>query len=874
MKNLLLTSSIAFAVGSSSYAVIADDLAEIVVVGTKASLISSIEKQRDADSFISVVDSDALGEFPDTTAAEAVRRVSGISVENDQGEGRYVTIRGLSADLNTIAVNGALVAAPENGRAVMLDGLPTELLDSIVISKSLTPDQDADSIGGRIDFKTKRPTDLDGKLFKLKLDTQWNEQVDSFGNPKFAVTYGDKIDNASAHVVGLTYSSKDIETFNNETGFGWDIEDDKNFMDDDFEKRYYDLTRERLGLTYDYSHELNEDTLVFVNLFHNEYTDSELRWKDEWGKLSEVNVNEDSATYDRMRHHAETRVREEIRTIQALNFGGETKLGEWDTDFLLSYSYAEENDTDNSDVTFEREFREGKKGIPDDEEVGSISWADPKIPVVTMFGEYSDLAYTPSELEFDEVEFEDAVSKDTELAAKFDFSKDITMFDKPAVAKVGFKYRSREKDVDNDLYIYKFDDKTMADFEPTQLDWQLSNTQTFSQMGGPDAVYALREACKNGGDAGCELNRDKSYRQLEDFTAQEDIFSAYAMATIDFDKTTVVAGLRYEQTNLDSNANEGFLIEGSDDGDQVECDDDAFSCEVITGNVDSSSSHNFLSPSINIKHMLQDNIILRGALWSAVSRPSFKSTTPVLNVTLDEGDVSGYQGNPNLKPYEARNADLSLEWYGENLSMASVGLFYKQIDDAIYPVYLEEQTVGSVEFNDGFKTWKNADESTVKGIEFNIQQEFSEMLPAPFDGLFVALNITLSDAESTFSFDDENPVVVPFRKLADETANFSIGYDKGPWDMRLAMNYRSGYLDYLGDDGDEFTGDLTMSRFTDDHAQWDFKASYDYSDNLTYKFELQNINNEPEYYYWGSDERLSQYDEYGTSASFGVRYKY
>ncbi len=94
-----------------------------MVVGTKASIVSAIEKQRQSNLIVSVVDSDALGDFPDTTAAEAIRRLSGISVENDQGEGRYVNIRGISGDLNSIAVNGALVPAPEGGRTVMLDGL-------------------------------------------------------------------------------------------------------------------------------------------------------------------------------------------------------------------------------------------------------------------------------------------------------------------------------------------------------------------------------------------------------------------------------------------------------------------------------------------------------------------------------------------------------------------------------------------------------------------------------------------------------------------------------------------------------------------------------------------------------------------------------
>ena len=196
-----------------------EQVEEVVVVGTLASLISAIEKQRKSNSIVSVVDSDALGDFPDTTAAEAIRRLSGISVENDQGEGRYVSIRGMSGDLNSIAVNGALIPAPEGGRKVMLDGLPTELLDSIEVYKSLTPDMDADAIGGRIEFNTKRASTLKKKLLKFKYDTSYNEQSKNSDNPKFALTYGNKINDTMGHILGITYASKQIVSYNNETGF-------------------------------------------------------------------------------------------------------------------------------------------------------------------------------------------------------------------------------------------------------------------------------------------------------------------------------------------------------------------------------------------------------------------------------------------------------------------------------------------------------------------------------------------------------------------------------------------------------------------------------------------------------------------------------
>ena len=127
----------------------------------------------------------------DTTAAEAVRRLSGISVENDQGEGRYVVIRGMSPELNSFSLNGAMLAAPENNRAVLLDGLSTDLLSSITVSKTPTIDQDADSIGGRIDFTTLDP-DIDGSYNRLKIESSWNELTENSNNPRMSFTTEEK----------------------------------------------------------------------------------------------------------------------------------------------------------------------------------------------------------------------------------------------------------------------------------------------------------------------------------------------------------------------------------------------------------------------------------------------------------------------------------------------------------------------------------------------------------------------------------------------------------------------------------------------------------------------------------------------------------
>ena len=138
--------------------------------------------------------------------------------------------------------------------------------------------------------------------------------------------------------------------------------------------------------------------------------------------------------------------------------------------------------------------------------------------------------------------------------------------------------------------------------------------------------------------------------------------------------------------------------------------------------------------------------------------------------------------------------------------------------------------------------------------------------------MFVAFNFTNTEGDNESPFDRTERI--PFRKLSENNANFSIGYDKDKFDLRLAANYRSDYLDVLSQDEDASLNSLDYSRFTDNFMQVDFTAKYRYSDELTFNLELVNINDEPEYYYWGDKARLSQYDEFGTTVNFGARYSF
>ena len=138
----------------------------VEVVGQAASIDQALKEQRSSDSIKSVVHADGVAQLPDENVAEAVQRLPGVSVERDQGEGRFVSVRGLGPDLNSVTINGTLVPSPESERrAVALDVLPSELVQSLSVIKTLTPDMDANSLGGTVDVKSLSAFDHKGLFY-------------------------------------------------------------------------------------------------------------------------------------------------------------------------------------------------------------------------------------------------------------------------------------------------------------------------------------------------------------------------------------------------------------------------------------------------------------------------------------------------------------------------------------------------------------------------------------------------------------------------------------------------------------------------------------------------------------------------------------
>jgi TonB-dependent receptor len=191
----------------------------VVVSGQRASLRNAIAAQEKADNIVSVISSDDIGGLPDKNAAEALARLPGVAVQRDQGEGRYVSVRGLGPDLNAVTINGALVPSPESGRrAVALDVLPAGLIRTLEVSKTLTPDHDANSLGGTVEVKTLTGFDLPGKLLSATIGASRDQNIGKT-SPSGGVLFADRfLDGKLGVAGGLSYEKREFGSDNVETG--------------------------------------------------------------------------------------------------------------------------------------------------------------------------------------------------------------------------------------------------------------------------------------------------------------------------------------------------------------------------------------------------------------------------------------------------------------------------------------------------------------------------------------------------------------------------------------------------------------------------------------------------------------------------------
>lgn len=786
-------------------------IADILVKGQRSGQASAINQQRVSDRISSIVSADAIGQFPDQNAAEALQRLPGLSIERDQGEGRFVGIRGIDPNLNNVTINGLNIPSPEAGvRSVALDVIPSELIQTLEVSKSVTADMDGDAIGGAIEVKSVSAFDYQQDTAKLTVQASHNELVDKT-SPKLSGSLTHKFNESFGVAAALSWFERDFGSDNIESN-----------GDDELEQRDYTITRERLGAAVNFDFRPDFNNQYFLRTLYSEFSDNEYRQANIFtfdGEDSEI--------------ARESKDRYETQTIMTVAAGGEHQLDTWDINWQLGYAKSEEDEPDALYYTF----------VQDNASISAD--LDTRIPQVTQNAEAMQLA----NYDLDEISFEDNYMKDTETSAKIDFVRGITLGDYQGEFKFGSKYRSREKVNTSLISIYDgdFDGITGEGFETAAPDWNIG------EFGDGLDRNALRNNF-NSNRSALELAGLDSEVESNgaSYVNNEDIFAAYAMVTANIDALRVVAGLRYERTDFSTDGMRVELVENEET--DVE--------EVINTAWNADRDYDNWLPSVNLRYDLNDKVVLRGAFTQTIARPKFEDVAAyqiIESKTEEDGDsfVTAREaevGNPQLKPYESTNIDLSVEYYPGAIGVLSAGYFYKDIDNFV--VYADVAGTEDWQGYDEVVQPVNGESASLHGLELSWVKAFD-------NGFLMSANGTFSSSDATTLLDGET-FETSLPNQSDTVGNLTLGYENNLVSLRLTMTYKSENLEEI--DGD-------MLRMEEDHHQLDFSGKYYINDDMLIYFNGINLSDEPYYHYFDQRNRNAQYEEYGRTFELGFTWQ-
>ena len=704
---------------------------------------AALNRQRNNTNITNIVAADQIGRFPDKNTAEATQRIPAITLQRDQGEGRYALIRGTEARLNSTTVNGERIPSPEAGiRDIALDVIPADLLESIEVSKALTPDMDGDAIGGTINLVTKRAPEK-RRVAATLAGGQNDLTEDSITNGDFTV--GGRVNDGRT---GLLLSGSSYDT--NRGSDNFESEYDDGFLKE-LELRDYTVKRERTGATFSLDHVASDRAEFFVRGLWNNYQDTEIRRAKNESPDDEAIVR---SMKDRLQES----------DINSITAGGLYQKGTSSLSYRVAWNSAKEETPDQVSTDFEQEDVEFNPNVGP----GSI---DPNNIRANPLNE--DI----NEFVFDELETEFKSAEEEDFVAAVDFTKG---FYKDSglsgLWKAGVKARYKDKSQDVNVSAWESeDDLLMTSFlsnwtsETPFLDGRYDIGSFFD----PNAMRTLLAS----GALEEEVNLEED---LADFTSTEDTLAAYGMAEIAFGaKTTFLGGVRVESTDT---AYQAFELSFDDEGEPS---------ALIP--VSGSRSYTEWLPMLHLKRQLDDKSNLRAAVTRTLARPNFEDLAPFTLTNFEDEEI--VRGNPDLNVTTSLNLDLLYERYLEPLGIFSAGVFYKDMDDNIFFSVFDEERGGTT-----FEVEQpvNGTGAELLGLEVAYQNRFAG-LPAPWDGLGLYFNYTFADSEAEYP-DRPNSQM---QGQAADVGNLALTYEKGGFTGRLSWNYNSEYILLVGGEAAE-----------------------------------------------------------------------
>lgn len=823
---------------------------EIQVIGDIAKgQARALNQQKNNSNISNIISSDQVGRFPDQNIGDALKRVPGITMQNDQGEARNIIVRGLSPELNSVTLNGDRIPSAEgDNRNVQMDLIPSDMISSIEVNKTLTPDMDADAIGGSVNLVTRAAPNkqrisatLAGGYAPVREKVIYNGSF----------IYGNRfMDNKMGLVLSGTMQTNDFGSNNIEAE--WDQDEGDVFLKE-LQIRKYDVTRVRRSVSAAWDYDINSKHRIALNAMYNWRDDRENRFAT---TFSDLEYDPDTKTYtgeiERETKGGIDNNRNKGRRLErqsVMNFslqGEHLLLPTLDMDWAASYSRASE-------------WRPNERYISYVHEGASLNVdaADTYLPFVSTPN--SDL----SAFELKEITENENNTHEDEFGAKLNFRIPLSVIDgQKGRIRFGGRLRMKTKERENNFFEYSpltgFDNMATLPLQTWDAKgWDQGTKYAAGSFVDKNYLGGLNLADKSQFE---EEANPKEYLS-QNYRAKEQIFAGYVRWDQNItEHTALILGARIEHTKIDYTGN------------------NVVDEEELAGEINNKNNYTNILPGITLKHNFSENLILRAAVTTSLARPNYYALAPYVNSNI--GDKELFAGNPNLKATYSTNYDIMLERYFQNVGILSAGAFYKRLKNFIY--MYNDRSFSADRFNEVFptltspiqegETWdfaqyRNGDNVDVYGFEVAIQRQL-DFLPGQFlQGFSVLANYTFTESKAK-GIAGEDGVLregLGLPRTAPHMLNGSLSWENNKFSARISANYTAAYLDEIGDDA--FT-----DAYYDKQFFLDANASYKITKMLRIFAEANNLTNQPLRYYQGEVQHMRQLEYYKPRYTLGLKF--
>ena len=840
----------------------------VVVTGIRAAIENSIETKQQSTSIVESVSAEDIGKLPDTSIADSIARLPGLTAQRFGGRPQEINIRGFAGDFSTTLLNGREQVSLGNNRGVEFDQYPSELVNQVVVYK--TPDGSliGQGLSGTVDIRTVRPLDFDERVVALNFRADHNKIGNAnkaYGN-RYSVSY---IDQFADNTIGLALGYAHL----NNPGQGHQ-----------FEAWGYDNGAIGGGKLYDIENENERDGFMGVleyrpndmystslDVFYSKFDKEEFKRGMEFGlawgsagqpirRVDNANGTAVDATWTNFKPVLRNDFNATYDDLFAIAWKNEFKFGDaWKLTADLSHSEAERDeriletyaglapglsDTVRGQLNSEGYFDFGF----------GLDYGDPSILRLTDAGGWG----------------QDGYIKDFEVKDELDS------------ARLDLEY-------------------SFASGFLSSLEFGANLTDRSKSRSSNEAKLCL-VACAGGDSApvpvgmlGNPFFGFGGLSNLINYNANDTLGSIYQLQRKDhpdiFNKNWEVnekVTTAYLQANIDTELG-SIGVRGNVGVQAVRADQDSTGVATFEGVALSAPSQRGATytdylPSLNLSfHLPWDQYVRVGAARQ-MARPRMDDLRANAGFGIDRTrDIwTGGGGNPELAPWIADAYDISWEKYFGTKAYVSAAYFRKDLKTYIYnqttpfdfsqlpvpagvlPADIPPSPIG--EFNQPV----NGEGGVIKGIELALSVPF-EMLWKPLEGFGLVANY--SDTKSEIHPDGPG-TTAPLPGLSKYVSNVTVYFERHGFSTRVSQRHRSAFAGEV----QGFGGDRTRRTF-DAETVSDFQMGYAFQggqlEGLSVLLQINNLENEPfRGSFDGRDDRPREFFEYGRTYLVGVNYKF